>query len=110
MLRLLLVLVAGLSLMMMLSPTLLEQGTEMYFAPGDPDPNIYSTWGHLGRPFEWLTWYRERSEGRGFDRSEIVSFHLVNCMFYLAAIALPVCLLSRRGRQGADPVNGAVAS
>ncbi len=107
MLRLVLVTLAIVALLWMIVPMVHDEGTEMGFAPGGPDPNVYKTTYLFGWPLTWISWERSWTEGAGYDESRIASFQSLNCVVHLLAIAVPVLLLIRSLRTGSRVASSA---
>ena len=100
MFRVVLVILALFALVWMFVPMIHDEATEMGFAPGDTDPNVYKTTYLFGWPLAWASWERSWNEAAGYDESRIASFNLLNCIVHLVVTAAPVLLLIRSFRTG----------
>ena len=69
-----------------------EEGTEIGFAAGSPDPNVYKTTYLFGAPLTWISWERSWNEAAGYDESKVAMFNLLNLLAHLLVIAAPVLL------------------
>jgi hypothetical protein len=102
MLRLTLIILAVIALIWMIAPMVHDEGTEMGFAVGGPDPNVYKTTFLFGWPLTWITWERSWNEAAGYDKSSVASFSVVNFVIHVSAIAVPLLLYRRSRRPGRD--------
>jgi hypothetical protein len=96
--RIALLILAFLALLWMLFPMIHEQGTEMGFAAGGPDPNVYKTTYLFGWPLTWITWERSWNQAEGYDESEVAAFHALNLVAHLLVIAAPLLLFGLGSR------------
>jgi hypothetical protein len=92
MLRLALVILTILTLLWMIVPMVQEEWTEMGFAAGSPDPNVYKTTYLFGAPLTWISWERSWNKAAAYDESKIAMFNLLNLVAHLLVIAAPVLL------------------
>jgi flagellar biogenesis protein FliO len=99
MLRLVLVILAILALLWMVVPMIQEDFTEIAFAAGSPDPNVYKTTYFFGWPLTWIAWERSWNQAAGYDESKVDSFNLLNLIVHLLLIAAPVVLYVRASRK-----------
>ena len=102
MLRLALITLSGVALIWMGVPMVHDEGTEMGFAAGSPDPNVYKTTYLFGWPLTWITWERSWNEAAGYDESGVASFSVVNFVVHVSAIAVPLLLYRRSRRSERD--------
>ena len=103
MLRPILIILALIALIWMILPMIHEQGTEIAFAAGDPDPNVYKTAYLFGWPLTWIAWERSWNEAAGYDEAGVESLSVVNLVIHVSAIAIPLALYSRL-RRSRSPV------
>ena len=98
--RIVLVIVAFLAVLWMVLPQVHESGTEIGFAPGSPDPNVYKTTWSFGWPLAWIAWERSWNAAAGYDEAGFESFRVLNLAAHVAAILAPLLLLYRSSRSG----------
>ena len=98
MLRLALGILTILALLWMIVPMVQEEGTEIGFAAGSPDPNVYKTTYLFGAPLTWISWERSWNEAAGYDESRVAMFNLLNLVAHLLVIAAPVLLFVKVSR------------
>ena len=104
MIRIILLILAGFALLWMTLPQIHWQGTEIGFAPGSPDPNVYKSTYLLGWPLPWISWERSWNESAGYDETAFGSLHVSNLAIHMLAILAPLLIFywfSRSGRRNA---------
>ncbi len=94
--RIVLAILTGLAVVWMMVPQVHSQGTEIGFAPGTPDPNVYKTSYLMGWPLPWGCWERSVNEAAGYDESGFGPLHPLNFALHILAILVPLLLLSCR--------------
>ena len=110
--RILLVLLALLGILWMALPLVHEQGTEMSFMAGSPDPNVYTRTWEFGSPLTWISWERAWNEAAGYDDTGFRGFGAVSFLIHLIVCVTPMLVLRRlsRHRWAADSETPATAS
>ncbi len=92
-------LVFAFAIISLVAPVVHDQGTEMGFTVGSPDPNVYKTTYLFGWPLAWIAWERSWNEAAGYDESAFGSFHVVNFVMHVLLIVTSLLLYLRLLRQ-----------
>ena len=92
MVRIALIILAVLAILSMALPAERFDATEIAFAPGDPDPNVYTSTIDFGWPLPWISRVNSRNEAAGYDETEFKLFRPLNFTIHILAILTPVAV------------------
>ena len=94
--RIVLVMLAALALVWIAFPQVHWEGTEIAFAPGTPDPNVYKTSHLFGWPLTWISWERSWNNAAGYNEAGFGAFYPFNFGIHVFVILFPLLFLPCR--------------